>query len=101
MTSAAWSLQTDVPQSVVELPPEQNLFLQVIAIAVNDYLGRATGAQNTRAPAQSAMQKSAEAWLFSSLHEEDFITVCRFAGVEPEFVREVAKRDRRLAWSRS
>lgn len=94
-------MQQDRPQAVAHTPPEQTLFLQVIAVAVQDYRGRAVASGHAHAPTLSASQKAAEAWLFSPLHEEDFFTVCGFAGVEPEFVREVARRDRRLSWSRS
>jgi hypothetical protein len=90
--------QTDASPAL-HISPEQHLFLQVISIAVTDYRGKITG-QRLRAPGLTAAQKAAEAWLFSPLHEKDFFTVCAFANVEPEFVRDIAKRDRRLTWSR-
>jgi hypothetical protein len=98
---AAAAVQHDTPRAVAKAPPEQDLFLSVIAVAVQDYRGRMLAPGNSHKPALSASQKQAEAWLFSPLYEQDFFTVCSFAGVDPEFVREVARRNRRLAWSRS
>lgn len=78
--------------SQAALPPEQNLFLAVISVAVCDYRGSITGMTSAAPPQMTATQKQAEAWLFSPLHEEDFTTVCRLADVEPEFVRSIARR---------
>lgn len=89
----ALAFSTGEPQ-VAATMPEQNLFLAVIATAVQDYRGRATATTNERKNARTAIQKSAEAWLFSPLYEDDFIMVCRLADVEPEFVRRLARRPR-------
>jgi hypothetical protein len=92
--------QTDVSPAV-HISPEQNLFLQIIAVAVQDYRGRMLASSNSRKPALTAARQAAADWLFSERHEQDFFTVCQFAGVDPEFVRRMARKDGRLAWSRS
>lgn len=88
----ALDLRSDVLAPVPETTPEQNLFLSVIAIAVNDFRGDFCAVSNARMNGMVALQKRAEAWLFSPLYEDDFIAVCRLANVEPDFVRDVARR---------
>jgi hypothetical protein len=67
--------------------PEQNLWLAVIALAVNDY----ALFRNAKTAAIRSLSEDARVWLFGS-EDSDFREVCDRAGVAPEFVRSSAHR---------
>jgi hypothetical protein len=88
----AVAIAADVTLPARHLLPEQELFLAVIALAVRDYRGEVMMVTGRNHEARiEMMQGYAEAWLFSPLHEKDFLSVCRLADLDPEFVRRCAQ----------
>ena len=67
--------------------PEQNLWLAVIALAINDF----ALFRNARTVAVRSLSEDARVWLFGS-DDSDFREVCDHAAVRPEWVRDQARR---------
>lgn len=67
--------------------PEQRLYKSILATAVLDACGRATG---TRTPQDAAQAKQEAAQWFETAGP-DFVEVCDLAGFEPDLVRSKVK----------
>lgn len=65
---------------------ECDLWINIVGRALLDLSGRG---ESPRYAEQ--IQRHAHAWIFDELHDEDFRLVCQYAGLDPEWVRRIAK----------
>lgn len=70
--------------------PEIELWINVVARAMLD-LGIQPVDDEKRAREGEKARRDAAHWIFSDLHAEDFELTCQYAGLDPEWVRRLAR----------